>query len=174
MNVLRRIFEEEKQIAYFPGWSKPDETGYVWFDAPLDIGGITEAGLVLHGGAYIDFPEHHVTFELAVQNLKGRRRIRVARVDWRSLKGGHSNPRRRSHELSGKRVSCTHFHDFEINYDEEKGRMDHPSLRWARPIEPEPQSFEDLSLFVGKHFRINNIEIVDAPNWEYDLFGKEH
>jgi hypothetical protein len=174
MSAFRRIFEEEKLIAYFPGWSSSEEeTGYIWFDAPLDIGGVTEAGLVLHGGAYVNMPEQHVTLELIVRNLKGKRRIALARLDWRSLKGGHTNPRGGPKGLSGKRMPPTHLHDFEINHDEKKCRMS-AGLRWARPIEPELLSFEDVRAFAGKHFRINNMQIVDTPTWEYDLFGDEH
>ena len=77
-------------------WTRPDpDDGYIRFSAPLDIEGITESGLVLTAGTYANMPDRHVTFELSVAGLNGMRRIRLARVDWRSLRGGHSNQRNR-------------------------------------------------------------------------------
>jgi hypothetical protein len=40
MNPLQSLAQDEKTISYFPGWSEPeDETDYIWFDAPIEIGG---------------------------------------------------------------------------------------------------------------------------------------
>jgi hypothetical protein len=38
-------------------------------------------------------------------------------------------------------------------------------------IDDDLQTFEQVRSFVGKHFRINNIEIVTPPEWEYDLLS---
>jgi|TARA_B100000315_G_C14398184_1_gene505212 hypothetical protein len=86
MEGFQNIVEAWKTISHFPGWSDPEpETSYAWFDAPLEIDGVTETGLFLHGGAYIDQPDSHVTFELIVRQPANNRRVPLCRVDWRSL-----------------------------------------------------------------------------------------
>jgi len=67
MGPLPVLVESWKAISFFPGWSKPEqETGYCWFDAPLEIEGVTQHGFVLHGGCYADKPECNLTFELRI------------------------------------------------------------------------------------------------------------
>src|SRR3546814_14054267 len=112
MHPYLLLVEQWKTIAHFPGWSEPEpETGHVWFDAPLDIGEITEAGLFLHGSAQIDAPDQHVTFELVARNVNARRRGNLIRLEWRSPKGGHRNPRNLGpKDLAGRRVSATTRH----------------------------------------------------------------
>jgi hypothetical protein len=44
---LRELVYSKKRISAFPGWVEPEaETGYAWFDAPLEIEGVTEVGFV--------------------------------------------------------------------------------------------------------------------------------
>jgi hypothetical protein len=170
---LRTIFEAEKNISVAVAWTAPDrDDGYIRFSAPLEMEGVTEAGLLLTGGAYQKVPDQHMTFELAVWGLDGARRTRLVRLDWRSLKGGHSNPSRCG-DWAGQRVPPTHLHCFDLNWIEEERRMRKGKLPCARPLDSEPQSFEDLREFVGIHFRIKNIGIVPRPEWEYNLFGNE-
>jgi len=169
---LPRLVQSWKTIANAAEWTKPDpDDGYVRYSVPLDIEGITEAGLTLSGGAYARCPDRHVTFEMAVAGVNGPRRTRLARVDWRSLKGGHSNPRGKCPgPWDGMRVPETHYHSFELNWVESERRMKKGRLPCAMPISESPQTFEALRAFVGLHFRINNIGIVFPPGWEYDLF----
>jgi hypothetical protein len=170
MEPLPTLSMAEKTIPYFPGWSEPEpETSYIWFDIPLEIGGIVEPGVLLHGGCYSNRPDCHVTFELRVAKRPGRHRVPLMRVEWRSLTGGHIYPRRRGSELSGLRVPPTHFHPFEPNYHEGYGRMYGGNLRMAMRIDEELQTFEEARRFAGNLFRISNIEIVAPPGWEYSL-----
>jgi hypothetical protein len=170
MHPLQALAEAEKLISVFPGWSDAEpETDYMWFDAPLEIGGVTEPGFVLHGGCLRYQPERHVVFEVRVSRTLGRRCVPLMRICWRSLKGGHTNPRREGAEFCGVRLGSTHFHTFDQNWHAEGGRMRAGNLRMAWPIEQEPQSFTELRELVGKRFRINNIDVVTVPNWEYRL-----
>lgn len=173
MATIKDIFEAEKTIGFFPGWSEPEaETDYIWFDAPIEIHGVTETGLVLHGGCLSKRPDVHVSFELRLSKSPGRRCLPIERVDWRALDGGHSNPRRPKSEWSGKRVSETHLHDFWLNWSEAEARMRLGGLQIAREIEEDVESIEKLILFVGKRLKINNINVVDRPPWVYDLFSR--
>ncbi len=171
MATLKEIFEAEKEIGFFPGWSKPeDETDYVWFDAPLEIDGVAETGLVLHGGCYSRRPEVNVSLELRISSQPGRRCVPLERLDWRSLEGGHTNSRDRCRRLAGGRVSDTHLHGFDLNWLDEHGRMQSGNLPCATDIGQELQDFESVRQFVGNRLRINNIGVVDRPPWVYDFF----
>lgn len=168
----KNIFLADKEIGFFPGWSTPeDETDYIWFDAPIEIGGVAETGLVLHGGCYAHRPKCHLTFELRIARTPGRHCIPIDRLDWRSLEGGHSNMRTPRSRWSGKRVSETHLHDFWLNWSERKQQMHRGGLKVARDIDEELQGFMDVRAFVQNRLRIKNIEVVSEPEWVYDLFG---
>lgn len=170
--TFKEIFEAPKEIGRFPGWSRPEEeTDYVWFDAPLEIGGVAETGLVLHGGCYAHRPDVHVTMELRFSSRPGRRCIPLERLDWRSLVGGHSNKRRRCTRLAGPRVSETHLHDFYMHWSDDSLQMVETGLPCAREIDEELSSFADIAAFVGNRLRINNIEVVEEPPWVYDMFS---
>lgn len=171
MADIERLALAHKDISYFPGWSKPEaDTSYSWFDAPLDIDGVTETGLVLHGGCFVDRPDCHVTFELRVNRTSaGNKCLPLTRIDWRALTG-HSNPRRTGHRLSGLRLGESHIHAFEMNWDFDRHRMLGPNLRFAQDIVPPPENFDDLRQFAGISLRINNIDVVTQPPWVYDLF----
>ncbi len=160
----------DKALALFPGWSAPEaETGYIWFDAPIEIGGVVERGIVLHGGCYSHVPDQHVVFELRASIPGVKRRVPLHRIEWRSLTGGHTNRRRKGVPSSGKRVGDTHAHAFELNWLRHEQRMRKGNLPQAEDIEEELQSFESLRSYAGKCLRINNIDIVSIPPWEYSL-----
>ncbi len=160
-----------KAIAQFPGWSEPEpETGYCWFNAPLMIAGVVEQGLVLHGGYLKRVPDANVSFELRASKPGVKRTVPISRIDWRAVRGGHSNPRRPGSPVSGKRVSDSHHHSFTLNWLEAESRMRKGNLPMAEDIEQEIQTFESLRRETGILFRINNIDLVQLPKWEYDLF----
>jgi hypothetical protein len=166
------IMRADKMLAQFPGWTEPEvETGYCWFNAPLSIGGVVQQGLVLHGGCLKNVPDAHVTFVIQATKPGTRRIIPLARIDWRSVTGGHSNPRRSGSPVSGKRCTNSHHHAFDLNWLEADGRMRGGNdLPMADDFPQEIQSFEGLLDMVGNLFRINNIEVVSPPKWEYELF----
>lgn len=165
------LFSAQKAIAQFPGWSEPEpETGYCWFNAPLIIAGVVEHGFILHAGYLKDVPDANVTFELQASKPGKRRKVPLSRVDWRAVRGGHSNPRRPGSPVSGLRVTASHHHAFGLNWIASEKRMRSGNLPMAENIDQAIQSFESLRSEVGNLFRINNIDIVTPPKWEYGLF----
>ncbi|GGK21171.1 hypothetical protein [Salinarimonas ramus] len=168
---LRRLVLSDKSLAYAPLWTEADgEDAYTRIHVPVEIDGVVYSSLALSGGAYARLPDRHVTFELAFLDQASARRIRLARVDWRDRKGGHSNPRRCGGPWAGRRVPETHHHAFDLNFVEAEERMRRGKLPCAQPVEEPLQSFEDLSRWVGKAFRISNMHVVPPPPWSYDLF----
>ncbi len=168
---LPELVAARKEIDQFPGWSDPEpETGAMWFIAPLAIGGVTQEAFALHGLALKYAPDRNVCFELKALGPRNRK-VPLARYEWRSLRGGHTNSRRSGSPVSGQRVSATHYHSFELNFLEAQGRMRLGNLPQAESITQEPQTFESLRVDVGNLFRINNMSIVLPPPWEYGMFG---
>ena len=50
LSVRQSLRRPEKGIVRFPHWPDPEEgAGYIWFDALLDVRGVTEQGVVLDG-----------------------------------------------------------------------------------------------------------------------------
>lgn len=173
MHPFEIAFETPKLIPTFPGWAQtPDESGYVWFDASLEIRGVVQEGLVFHGGCEIGSPDRHVTFELRALNPEGGRKIPLHRIDWRANSGGHSNRIRPKDDagnfLAPARASESHMHPFSLNWVPQNGRM-RKGLPVAIDIPEEIQTFESLRLFAGNAFHINNIGLVIAPPWAYKL-----
>jgi hypothetical protein len=158
-----------KAISFFPGWSLPDEADYIWFDAPLEIGGVTEVGFVLHGGCYRNQPDRHVTMELRVGRIPGRKCVPLKRVCWRSLTG-HTNKRGMGPpNLAGKRLTNSHHHSFDLNWLPNENRMRSGNLPLAMDMGSGLESFQEVMVFVGIAFKISNIEAITPPEWQHTL-----
>lgn len=169
---LSRLLAASKRIPFAHEWAKPDSPdGYARYLVPLEVEGVLETSVTLTVGTYIHRPDRHVTFELSVRGMSGQRQIRIDRVDWRDIKGGHSNPRACRGPWSGRRVPASHAHSFDLNWVEAESRMRRGKLPCAEPLEPEPQSYEELRSVIGRRLNINNIDVVPRPPWEYDLFS---
>jgi hypothetical protein len=80
--AFRELFEAQKTLVSFPGWSEPEgEARVSWFDAPLDVGGVIEAGFILHGECRRDLPDQNVGFDLQVRLPGQKRKLSLARLD---------------------------------------------------------------------------------------------
>lgn len=172
MGTFQDIATSEKSVPYFPGWSEPDrESGYSYFEAPLDIGGVTEPGVVLKGTCSVMHPDKQVSFEIYARKLPARLRVPLMRVDWRPLSGGHSNKKRPRPAGLPARVSDIHHHSFALNFNEESGKLVRGNLPFADECGETLADFEALCAYVGRAFRINNMNIVPRPDWRYDLLS---
>lgn len=54
-----------------------------------------------------------------------------------------------------------------------RGRKGVSTLPLAKDLNNTITSFEELREFTGKAFSIKNIEVVERPVWEYDLFNDD-
>lgn len=160
------LVNQPKIIAQFPDWQFGANSA-LWFDAPLEIGGIVEPGFMLHGEARSDMPNRNVGLELVYKNPNTKRRFALARLDWKTWRGQHRNKRRQGWPLRGKKVGPTHFHPFELNWIADKKKMRPGDLPVATDITGELQTFESFRAMAGFLLGINNIELVKRPPWEY-------
>jgi hypothetical protein len=170
MDQLFDLAHVEKELVSEPQWCLPEaKNNCVWFEAPLQVNGIVETGLFLHGRAFADIPDADVSFEVRLRLSKHC--IRLGRLDWRTFKEGHTNDTKKpKNEWSGKRLKHTHFHDFDLNWLSEKSKLRKGNLPIARDFVEEYQSFESARDLAGKLLKINNINLVKAPEWMYNLF----
>ena len=57
-----------------------------------------------------------------------------------------------------------------MNWLDDHGRMQSGGLLCARDITENLANFEEVRSFMGNRIRINNIDVVSEPPWEYDFF----
>lgn len=160
------LVNQTKTIAYFPDWQRGDNSA-LWFDAPLEIGGVTAAGLFLHCEARRDMPNCNVGFEITYLIPNSRRRFALQRLDWESWKRQHVNPRKRGYPLRGKRVGPTHIHPFALNWNEAAKKFRKGDLPVATDFDGELQTFDQARAAAGFFLGISNIELVMRPPWDY-------
>ena len=63
-----------------------------------------------------------------------------------------------------KDLKGSHYHSFELNWDESKNAMLRSNLPIAVPI-PDPSDYDNLLHLVRKEFRIDNIQLLLPPPW---------
>jgi hypothetical protein len=139
------------------------------FLTPLEVDGVTVAGLALRGVCYQRFPDQAVTLQLEAAMPGLRTRVPLARLDWRPLNRGHKNPRRGANMYAGQLIDGTYLHPFDLNWIAATEAMRTGNLPFSRPVLNDPSTFEEALDIAGKEFRINNIEMIETPKWSARL-----
>ena len=126
---------------------------------------------MLFGGCLKPRPDCDVTFELGLRCPQRQRYVALDRVDWKPLKGEHTNPQRKDILYEpGKRLVGTHWHIFEYNVVTRPGGprlLD--DLPCAVPVFESTETFKALRSFVGRVFNIADMSLVSPPPWAYVL-----
>lgn len=110
-----------------------------------------------------EFPEEQVAIVLMVEiGLKPRP---FARIDWRGQ--AHENRRVECGDLQYLDAGRTHFHDPRLHRHMTmdqlfSGNLDLPV---ATKIDPEPNSFQDLTAVASQLLNIHNLPQVPVPPW---------
>jgi hypothetical protein len=135
----------------------------------LEIEGVTIAGLRLRATAIKNRPDASVTFQLEYQRPKFPGSA-LSRVEWRPAGGAHNNRGLGPPEHRNKFITGTHYHPFDLNWQDAASQVGRGNLPIAIPLVPEPEDFAVLVAFVAQEFRIPNANIVSEPPWEADFF----
>jgi hypothetical protein len=160
---LQEYFGSEKLLSRHPAWI-PGDRNSLRLSVPLDIDGVTIAGLDFCAYAMAELPEEEVVLQLQHKRSKGKS-FPFCRIEWRPL-AEHSNNGKGPTELKFLKFRATHIHPFDINYDFSKGTMRSQNISIARPYEKEPQTWEELLDLAAKEFRISNMDWVPSPPWQ--------
>jgi hypothetical protein len=165
---LPSLHSATKLFSSPPDWVKRDKDNVVLI-APLEIDGVTVAGLQFRATILRTRPDECVTFQLEYFPPRGTPKGGpIARIEWRPLRP-HNNKMIGPKELQNVLQTGTHHHQFEMNWRHNKSLVNKGILKLSCPIEPEP-SYDELLAFTGKEFRIQNIDLTPVPPWEGSLF----
>ena len=162
------LFRATKTIPVKPHWDSTDST---WFrlTGSLDIDGVTIGGLELRGQALRSVPDRAVCFQLQHFPAKGTTMV-LSRVEWHPVRP-HTNPKAGPDHLQLQRFHCSHIHRFEDNWLPKQDRT-RAGIKVAEPLVPDPTTFQELLMLVGKEFNISGIDKIEAPSWPVEtLFG---
>lgn len=159
---LREYFEAEKLLSRRPNWIQ--NNNLLRLSCPLDIDGVTIAGLEFCGYATNDLPEEDVVFQLQFKPAKGKS-FPFCRIEWRPI-SDHNNNGKGPEELKFLKFKATHIHPFAVNYDQARGKMRTQNIKIAKPYEKEPTTWKELLDLVGKEFRIGNMDWIPLPSWQ--------
>jgi hypothetical protein len=139
------------------------------FLAPLEVDGVTIAGLALRGVCYEHRPDEAVTLQVEAAMAGLRTRVPLMRLDWRPPTGGHKNPRRGPDLHIGRYIIGSHIHPFELNWLASAEVMRTGNLPFATAVKPDPDTFPEVLDLAGSMFRISNIKLIEAPSWSRRL-----
>lgn len=136
---------------------------------PLEIDEIILEGLLFRATALESMPDREVVFQLeyhgvAIPGGTGP----LVRFEWNSIRP-HNNKGIGPPEFRFMDVIPSHIHLFEDNWSQTNGALLRDNLPIARPISESIQSFTESLAYVGKLFRISNIDLVKVPEWVYKL-----
>jgi hypothetical protein len=159
----------EKHLLNRPKWDYDSDPRYIVFTAPLDLVDGTITGFELRAKVDKNYIGRNALMQLEFAKT-ARDRIELSRCQWRPFEV-HQNKNwgPPGHELR-RFYRESHHHTFEHNYLPAERRMRAGSLPGAVPINPDPSTLSDFIAFCGECFRIKNINVINLPNVNADLF----
>ena len=157
-----------KKISITPNWVEGDDDR-LWISVPLEIEGVTLQGLNLRARVFKNRPDEDVLFQLEYEHDVKRKDKAIERIDWLPSHV-HDNKGNGPPEHRFVRQTSSHYHRFELNWLPIENRLKSDNLPIAVPLGEEVKDFSALLAFVGKNFRIANIELIEQPGWEPVLF----
>lgn len=159
----------EKQLAFRPRWNPDSNPRFLEFTTPLTSGGVGVGGFELR--AHVS--KEHVSRDAMMQleyAPAGQKRVELWRCCWKPIHV-HTNRRWGPPGLEFARFEkVNHHHAFADNWVEADGRMRSGSLPAARLINPDPPTLSEFIAFCGECFRISNIDLIEVPSRNVDMF----
>jgi hypothetical protein len=160
---IPEIFASTKTLSGRLDWVRLD-VEWLSLVCPLEIDGVTLAGLQLRLKALRHFPDEAVSAQLEYRAPRGKHDP-ICRVEWRPLKS-HNNKGKGPTEYRYREIRGSHLHSFELNWIYIVSGARVVRLKVAVPINPDPQTYEDLLVYMGKEFRISDADRLPKPTWE--------
>lgn len=165
LEIMRAAYEAPKDALGPLDW-KPDKQRERILRIPIacDCYPLNITGVSIMGTAWADEPDERVTFQLLV-DIQGKD-YRISRIDWKPRQG-HTN-KFGPPEYRGLTVLSS-IHDFPENADMGLDKMMSMNLPIAKPIEPDPQNFNGLLIYLRDTFRLRNALDIPEPPWAPQL-----
>ena len=165
---LRLLFDSDKQFSAPVSWKARDDS-WMSLVSPLEINGVTIEGLRFRGTARRDRPDEQVTFQLEYFSPTGKPKGGpFSRVDWNPLRP-HTNKMVGPVEYQNMLQNGSHNHEFRLNWEHNESYVREGVLPISIPISPD-LNYNEIVAFVGKEFRISNINWLPIPEWSGTLF----
>ena len=136
---------------------------------PLDVEGVTLAGLWLRASALVGFPDEAVLFQLEYGRPGMRSRTPLMRLEWRPLSRPHRNPLGGPAAHAGLLIPGTHLHPSELNWVPANQAMRSGNLPFALAVEPDFNRFEECVDWVGRRFNTLDLTRLARPGWQARL-----
>jgi hypothetical protein len=165
---VHAVINSDKRLSGPSQWVE-DADKKLWLTAPLEIGGVTVEGLILRARAPKDRPDEDMLFQLEFEHDKSRRDKAIERIDWLPMHT-HDNKGCGPQALRFATQRGSHYHKFGLNWLPDEHRLKVANLPIAEPISENVADFSSLIAFVGKNFRISNLEVIEQPPWQAVLF----
>lgn len=164
---LTTFIEAEKTLSGPVDWV-PDHSN-LRFAIALDIDGITEAGMLLHGRARFFPPERDITLGLSWKDPSGQGG-NFERLDWRPIHA-HNNKGLGPTEHRFILIEGIHRHCLAANAALAMGmrRAMAERLPVAMPVEPDPPDWSSLLALAAHFWNLQGIVHISPPPWQYDL-----
>jgi hypothetical protein len=157
-----------KLLASRPKWNEDSNPRYLEFVSPMIADGVIAGGFELRAKVSKHHVDRDAMFQLEYAPT-GRARIELWRCCWRPFHT-HTNKAWGPEGYALQKLRISHHHPFLDNWIEREERMRAGSLPGARPIDPEPSTLSEFIAFCGECFRINNMQMVEVPQRNADLF----
>ena len=169
---IAELIGSEKRLAARPKWDARSDPRYFVVTAPLTVETVMMGGFELRAKASRQHLDRDALMQLEFVK-SARERIGLARCQWRPFET-HTNKNwgPPGHELRAFH-GASHHHTFEHNYLQDERRMRAGSLPAAIPIHPDPTSLSGFIAFCGECFKISNINLLEMPDVNADLFWVE-
>lgn len=152
----------EKTLGATPNWDDKSDPKYIVFEYPLAVAGVVTGGFQLRMKVSKTWIDKDACAQLEFCPAGKRTELVLWRVEWRPI-GCHTNGAMPAdHKFAS--ISGTHQHTFDDNYLPGEGRMKSGNLPAARPINNDLNTLSEFLAYVGKLFRIRDIELVEIPS----------
>jgi hypothetical protein len=162
---LPYLFEQPKLLTgRLDHWIERDEEWFV-LTSPVDIDGVTIAGLQFRAVAMRNLPDEAVAMQLEYREPSPKSvTVVLSRVEWRPLKA-HNNKGLGPADFQFRPMKGSHVHKFDLNWREAQRAMLRGVVKIAVALSVEPNDYLEFIEIVGKELTIDNIHSLAEPPW---------
>lgn len=169
IDAMSPVAAATKELAYIPSeWSESPYKNSTRLELvlPLRIDSVVQASVALRCSCLKEQPDRNLMMQVEIEPV-GQRRIPIERFEWRPL-AGHTN-KVGPLELRFREFE-THIHLFNDNAEIGPDAFQpYRNLPVARPVEPDPNSFQEALAVCAERLKIVNATSIPEPHWQYRM-----